>query len=85
MNGSLLKQINMVLKGFMTHKISVKETVNIHVTLGTDDCTHKEELKFYVVDIDSPYNAILGTQANAAFELVIFMSHQQVCFPPRTG
>lgn len=66
----------MVLEGFTTHKISVKGTTKIHVTLGTDGNTQSEELKFYVVGIDSPYNAILGILVNTAFELVTSMSHQ---------
>lgn len=67
MNDSHVKPSNMVLEGFKAHKISVKRVVKIHVTLGTDDNTQSEELKFYVVDIDSPYNAILGIPTNAAF------------------
>lgn len=37
------------------------------------------------MDIDSPYNAILGTLVHAAFELVVSMSHQQVRFTTRNG
>lgn len=85
MNDNHLKPSNMVLKGFTAHKISVKGTVRVHVTIDTDNCTQEEELKFYVVDIDSPYNAILGTPTNAAFELVISMSHQQVRFSTKNG
>lgn len=55
MNDNHLKPSNMVLKGFSAHKISVKGTVRVHVTIDTDNCTQEEELKFYVVDIDSPY------------------------------
>lgn len=44
-----------------------------------------EELKFYVVDFDSPYNVILGTPTNATFELVISVSHQQVRFSTKIG
>lgn len=62
MNDSHLKPSNMVLYGFTTHKINVKGTVRINVvTLGSDSCTREEELKFYIVDIDSSYNIILGT------------------------
>lgn len=80
MNDSHLKSSNMVLEGFTAHKINVKGIVKISVTLGSDNCTQEEELKFYVIDIDSPYNAILGTSAYAAFGLVVSMSHQQVRF-----
>lgn len=71
-----MKSSNMVLEGFTAHKIGVKGRVRIRVTLNTDDKERSEEIKFYVVDIDSPYNAILGTSASTSFELIISMSHQ---------
>lgn len=85
MNDSHLKPSNIVLEGFTTHKISVKGTIRINVTLGSNSCTREEELKFYIVDIDFPYNVILGTSAHAAFELVVSMSHQQVRFTTKNG
>lgn len=80
-----MKPRNLVLEGFTTHKISVKGTVRVNITLGTDSYTQDEELKFYVVDIDSLYNAILGTLTHAAFELVISIPHQQVRFSTKNG
>lgn len=80
MNDSHVKPSNKVLEGFTTHKISVKGTVRINITLGSNSCTQEEELMFYVDDIDLPYNVILGTLACEAFELVVSMSHQQVRF-----
>lgn len=62
MNDSHLKSSNMVLESFMTHKIEIKGTIRINVTLGLDNYIREEEINFYVVDIDSPYNAILGTR-----------------------
>lgn len=58
----------------------MKGTVKMKVTLGTDACTGEEEIKFYDVDIDSPYNAIQGTLAHATLGLIILTSHQQVRF-----
>lgn len=75
-NDNHLKLSNMVLED----KIVVQGTVKINVTLGSDGCIREEEIKFYVVDIDFPYNATMGTPAHAAFELIISMSHQQVRF-----
>lgn len=37
MNGNHLKTSSMVLEGFTEHKIHVKGTVRMQVTLGTDD------------------------------------------------
>lgn len=81
MNNSHLKHNNMVLEGFTAHKISVKGTVKMNVTLGADDWTRTEEIKFYVVDIDSPYNAILGTSVHVAFDLIISTSDQLLNSP----
>lgn len=85
MNNSHLKLSNMVLEGFTAQKINFKGTIKISVTLGSDNCTREEELKFCVIDIDSPYNAILGTSAYAALELVVSMSHKQVRFTTKNG
>lgn len=78
MNDSHLNSSAMVLQGFTAHKIPVKRTVRMHVTLGTDEKRRTEEIKFYVVDIDSPYNAIHGTPSHIAFDLIISMSHQLI-------
>lgn len=84
MNDSHLKPNNKVLECFSAHKTNVKGTIKINVTLGLDTYTREEEIKFYVVDINSPYNAILGTPAHADFELIVSMSHQQVRFTTKT-
>lgn len=78
MNDNHLKSSAMVLQGFTAHKIPVKGTVRMHVTLGTNEKRRTEEIKFYVVDIDSPYNAIDGIPSHTAFDLIIYMSHQLV-------
>lgn len=50
------------------------------VTLGKNERTRTKEIKFYVIDIESPYNPVLGMSFYPAFELVISISHQQVKF-----
>lgn len=85
MSDNHLKPSNMVLEGFMTHKIVVKRIFKIKVTLGADERTRTEEIKFYLVDIDSPYNAILRTPAHAGFNLIVSMSQQQVKFTTGNG
>lgn len=54
MNDSHIKPSSMVIESFTAHKIKIKGTVRINVTLGLDRCTREEEIKFYVVEIDSP-------------------------------
>lgn len=71
-----VKSSNMVLEGFTAYKIGVKGTVRIRVTFSIEDNKWSKEIKFCTVDIDSRYNAILGTPASATFELIISMSHQ---------
>lgn len=83
MDDTRLKPNNMVLEGFTAHKIGVRGTLRVKVTLGFEACSREEEVKFYVVDVDSPYNDILGTLAHSAFELIILTLHQQVRFATR--
>lgn len=71
---SHLKLSIMVLEGFTTHKIPVKGTVRMQVTLGCEEKILTEEIKFYLVDVGSPYNVILGTPFHTVFDLVISMS-----------
>lgn len=59
LNDHHLKPNSMVLERFTAHKIHVKRTVCLNVTLGTEENTRTEEIKFYVVDVDSSYNVIL--------------------------
>lgn len=61
MNDSHLKLSIIILEGFTTHKIPVKGTTKMQITLGDEEMLWTEEVNFYVVDIDSPYNLILGT------------------------
>lgn len=42
-------------------------------------------MDFYVVDVQSVYNAILGTSAQAVFDAVTSVPHQRVKFPTQKG
>lgn len=42
-------------------------------------------MEFYVVDMQLVYNAIMGTPAQAAFEVVILILHKRVKFPTKKG
>lgn len=75
----------MVLDGFTAHKIHVKGTVKMQVSIGTNERIRTEEIKFYMVDINSPYNAILNTPSHTTFDLIISMFHQQVKFSNGQG
>lgn len=60
--------------------VLVKGTIKLWVILGTDDKVRTEEVKFYVVDQQSPYNAILVVSCHVAFDMVVCMSHQRAKF-----
>lgn len=79
-----MKPTSMKLEGFTTHKVITKGTVVLNVTMGTGSILRTEELQFYVVDIQSAYNAILGTPAQASFDMVVSIPHQLIKFslPP---
>lgn len=85
MHNSHLKPSNMVLEGFTAQKICVKGTVRINVTLGSYACSREAEVKFYVVDVDFPYNAILGTPTHSTFELSYQLSTNRFQFATRDG
>lgn len=53
------KPSTMVLESFTTPKILVKRTIKLLVTMGSDDKIKIEEIKFYVVDIESPSNTTM--------------------------
>lgn len=49
MNDSYLKLSIMILEGFTTHKIPVKGTTKMQVTLGDEERLRTKEVNFYVV------------------------------------
>lgn len=46
------KPNGMVLEGFSTHKVHVKDTARMQVTLEDGKQLRTEEIKLYVVDLD---------------------------------
>lgn len=85
LNDHHLKPNSMVLEGFTAHKIQTKCTVRPEVTLGSEGNERTEEIKFHVVDIDSSYDAILGTLLLSSFDLVVSTSYQRVKFLTKDG
>lgn len=73
------------LEGFTTHKVDIKGTIEIEVSLGMLPQTRYEMIKFHVVDVDSVYNAILGTSLHAKFNMVVSLPHQRVKFLTSVG
>lgn len=77
----MLRPTSMKWEGFTTHKVQTNGIMVLNVTLGVGSLSRTEEVKFYVVDVQSVYNAIMGTPAQAAFDMVISVPHQRVKFP----
>lgn len=75
MGDQLMTPIAMKLVGFITHKVVTKGMIVLNVTLGLGSTFWIEELQFYVVDIQSVYNAILGTPTQASFDIVVSVPH----------
>lgn len=71
----MLRPTSMKLEGFMTHKVQTKGIMVLNITLGIGSMSRTEQIKFYVVDVQSVYNAIMGTPAQATFDMVILVPH----------
>lgn len=81
----MLRPTSMKLKGFTIHKVQNKGIMVLNVTLGVGSLSRTEQIKFYVVDVQSIYNTIIGTLAQAAFDMVILVPHQRVKFLTHKG
>lgn len=75
----------MKLEGFTTHKVATRGIITLNVTLDTGLTSWIEEVEFYVVDVQSAYNAIIGTPTQASFDVVISVPHQRIKFPTKKG
>lgn len=83
LGGEMLRPTPMKLEGFTTHKVATKGIMTLNVTLGTSLLNQIEEVEFYVVDVQSVYNAIMGTLSHASFDMVISVPYQRVKFQPK--
>lgn len=81
----MLRPTSMKLEGFTTHKVMTKGIMVLNVTLGAGLVSRTEQVEFYVVDVQSIYNSILGMPAQSAFDVVISVPHQRVKFPTSGG
>lgn len=53
----------MKLEGFTTHKLATKGIMTLSVMLGTSLLSRTKKVEFYVVDVQTIYNAIMRTPA----------------------
>ncbi|XP_074378284.1 uncharacterized protein LOC141719807 [Apium graveolens] len=67
------------------HPIQFEETITLPVLLGKLPYTVEKLVKFYVVRIESPYNAIFGRPFLSTFEAVESIPHLKLKFPTEKG
>ena len=68
------------LEGFTNHKVNVKATITLEVTLGQALKARTEPITFLVIDLRSSYNAILGAPALSKFGLAASLPYQMIRF-----
>ncbi|XP_074346594.1 uncharacterized protein LOC141685387 [Apium graveolens] len=73
------------LYAFGGYPIQFKGTITLPVLLGKLPYTVEKPVKFYVVQIESPYNAILGRPFLSTFEAVESIPHLKFKFPTEKG
>lgn len=59
----MLRPTPMKLEGFTTHKLATKGIMTLSVMLGTSLLSRTKKVEFYVVDVQTIYNAIMRTPA----------------------
>ncbi|XP_074376860.1 uncharacterized protein LOC141718376 [Apium graveolens] len=67
------------------HPIQFEGTITLPVLLGKLPYTVEKPVKFYVVRIESPYNAIFGRPFLSTFEAVESIPHLKLKFPTKKG
>lgn len=66
---------------FGNQLVLIAGVVIFKVEIGMNPRSVEKELKFYLVDVDSPYNMILGRPMLTAFQTTCSLSHLKVKFP----
>lgn len=69
------------LYGFNNDPVKVVETIELSVTFGTAPQQVQVNVKFFVVQVDSAYNVILGRTTLATFHAVTSIPHFKIKFP----
>ncbi|GAV72537.1 hypothetical protein CFOL_v3_16025 [Cephalotus follicularis] len=80
-----LKPVKTPLVGFAGETIHPLGSINLSMVAGTAPCQTQVEMTFLVVDIPSPYNAIVGRPGLNLLEAIVSMRHLLMKFPTRFG
>lgn len=71
--------------GFSNDPMNVVGTIVLLVTFGTTPQHVQIDIKFFVVQVDSTYNVILGRTTLAALQAVTSIPHFKMKFPTPNG
>lgn len=63
----------------------IEGTITLSMLLGKIPYIAEKQVKFYVVQVESPYNAILGRPLPAIFQAVTSIPHLKLKFLIRKG
>ncbi|GAV80410.1 hypothetical protein CFOL_v3_23871, partial [Cephalotus follicularis] len=80
-----LKPVKTPLVGFASETIHPLGSINLSVVAGTAPRQTQVEMTFLVVDIPSPYNAIVGRPCLNLMEAIVSTRHLLMKFPTRFG
>ncbi|XP_063941458.1 uncharacterized protein LOC135149627 [Daucus carota subsp. sativus] len=73
------------LYGFGNQPVPIEGTIHLPLLLGKSPYTVEKQVKFYVVRVESPFNAILGRPVLTAFEAIASIPHLKLKFPTEKG
>lgn len=69
------------LNGFGNNEVKIKGTFTLTLVVSDNNTKWEIDVKFYVVTVPSPYNAILGRTTLTVLQAVTFNPHLKVKFP----
>ncbi|KAH1091438.1 hypothetical protein J1N35_018695 [Gossypium stocksii] len=73
------------VEDFTNHHVEVKRYITLPITLGDDEHTTTEYVRFFVVDHSMAYNAIFGQLIMRMARMMIATFCIKIKFPTRTG
>ncbi|XP_074324191.1 uncharacterized protein LOC141661112 [Apium graveolens] len=80
-----LEEIQGSVYGFGNHAVPVQGAIDIPTTFDTSSQEVTAMVKYYVIDMASPYNAIIGQPTLFFLEAIISSPHMKVKFPTPIG
>lgn len=79
------KDIRGPLNDFGNHAVPIQGTIDLPTTFGTSPQEVTTLVKYYIIDITSSYNVIIGRPTLFYLGAIISMAHMKVKFPTNNG